>query len=603
LNAVDWILDFREPILALSEELWRILPASKSTVRNMHQQVATWLQAEKIMFHFNFLSKYGKTFWFKEAKWSEEGDAVTNFPPGFKSAQMPFHCLARIRRLNELLKDDKFLLELKDPLSPENREECEKQAKNFLQTALKTHKEYSKKWLQTPLIFGAIADPQNFRPFVAACLLAYSIEKKRQLGRNLSLFHQCIVPVVLDYWCGPQDAKFMHMVIIIHKGLVDSSKEEGLQNFWSIMDRTETVLSLLALLQSFQLHAVEVVKNGKTAIFKWLQNCIFSTPHQNRSVEGTFNGVDQILASHENVSPSKLESLQRFLQNEVSPKKKKFTEENPTKRWRPTKAALKDLLGRVSETTPSQKEVHQAKEALKKEAEKAKSADKLKLTKREQAYLQLHQEYKEKAPKKRKPIDFGAKASTLDIQKLEKVSQKKMKEKPEKVLPSARELLPEVTEMEQAETEQGNELDKVAMNEKMIRNEKTIANKRATTEERSAVEKEGASPEQEEIGPEKKKIMTKKTITKQKIKHGKQTEQEKKSATEEAVSATKEKTTAQERGATEKGRILGKKKPNPKQRIKRPKGKHKEAMVATNSKRKTTESEHEFPVSKCIKQT
>jgi hypothetical protein len=69
---------------------------------------------------------------------------------------------------------------------------------------------------------------------------------------------------------------------------------------------------------------VKFFKESNTALAEWIQTCIFAAPHQNKSVEGSFNILDQILQIHPSLSPSKIESIQSFLLNVVNPKKQQF---------------------------------------------------------------------------------------------------------------------------------------------------------------------------------------------------------------------------------------------------------------------------------------
>jgi len=93
LQAVDWVLQFYEPLAELSDELWHILPASKRTPRNLMDQLATGLHIDELKIQLQFLAKYGKDFWLKEASWSEKQDTIYDFPPGFKSFRMAFRSL------------------------------------------------------------------------------------------------------------------------------------------------------------------------------------------------------------------------------------------------------------------------------------------------------------------------------------------------------------------------------------------------------------------------------------------------------------------------------------------------------------------------------
>jgi hypothetical protein len=99
-------------------------------------------------------------------------------------------------------------------------------------------------------------------------------------------------------------------------------------------------LSLFDLLKSTRAKAVSFFKKSNTALAEWVQTCIFAAPHQNKSVEGSFNILDQILQVHENISPLKLQSIQAFLLNVVSPRKQQFFKENGKEKWRPTKKAM-----------------------------------------------------------------------------------------------------------------------------------------------------------------------------------------------------------------------------------------------------------------------
>jgi hypothetical protein len=72
---------------------------------------------------------------------------------------------------------------------------------------------------------------------------------------------------------------------------------------------------------------VKFFKESNTALAEWVvQTCIFAAPHQNKSVEGSFNILDQILQIHPSLSPSKIESIQSFLLNVVNPRKQHFME-------------------------------------------------------------------------------------------------------------------------------------------------------------------------------------------------------------------------------------------------------------------------------------
>jgi hypothetical protein len=72
LQAVEWILQFYEPLCELSDEMWHIRPASRKTPRNLMDQLATWLQVDKLKMQLQFLHKYSEGFWMKEASWSEK---------------------------------------------------------------------------------------------------------------------------------------------------------------------------------------------------------------------------------------------------------------------------------------------------------------------------------------------------------------------------------------------------------------------------------------------------------------------------------------------------------------------------------------------------
>jgi hypothetical protein len=47
-------------------------------------------------------------------------------------------------------------------LLPEKKKQFQKDFQNFFKAGIQTHKHYSKRWFQTPLFFGAVADRINF---------------------------------------------------------------------------------------------------------------------------------------------------------------------------------------------------------------------------------------------------------------------------------------------------------------------------------------------------------------------------------------------------------------------------------------------------------
>jgi hypothetical protein len=217
---------------------------------------------------------------------------------------------------------------LHDPLlassSPEKKEMFQKDFQNFYKAGIQTYKQYSKRWFQTPLLFGAVADPRNFRTVAAALLLGYLKELERtQVSRFHSLFFLCLKPAIKFLW-KERNLQFLCLVEIMKTELTKSREKEGLQNFWTVMDRKETILALFDLLQSTRAKAVKFFKESNTALAEWIQTCIFAAPHQNKSVEGSFNILDQILQIHPSLSPSKIESIQSFLLNVVNPKKQQF---------------------------------------------------------------------------------------------------------------------------------------------------------------------------------------------------------------------------------------------------------------------------------------
>jgi len=427
LNAVNWTLQFFDPLVALSTELWHILPASRQVVRNMLSQVATWLQMEEIKIQLSFLSKYGKDFWFPESTWSEEQDTIYDFPPGYKSSLMTYQCLHRIEQLLNFIHDPDLHTPMLASLSPEKKENCQKHFCMFYKAGLKVHKQYSRKWFQTPLLFGAVADPSNFREFSAAILLAYSSLKRSQ--GTQSLFSLCIKPAVLSIY-KERSLQLLCLVAIVRRELLTSSQSEGLLNVWNIIDRDETVLSLFNLLQCSKAAAVEFFRKGNTSLCKWIQTCIFSAPHHNKSVEGSFNIADQILVTHENISPEKLESIQTFLQNNVSSTKQQFIKENGKERWRPTKEAIQNLVEGVMQTVPDEVAFQKAKKSLKgRKKGQVNSKEGLKISERERRYLEVFTRHKEVAPKRRKKVNLHSKASTLELKKVEKGSQKKKKQR------------------------------------------------------------------------------------------------------------------------------------------------------------------------------
>jgi len=415
-------------LIALSQELWEVLSSSRQVFRRIYEQIGTWLQIDVMKVHLQFIHQYGKDFWFPEANWSEKEEQNYKFSPGFKSFCMPYQCLFRIKRLMGFIINPKVNSPNLDSLSPEQKLECEKGFQSFYHSGLKVHQQYSKRWFRSPLIFGALADPQHYQEFSAVCLLAYISLKSSELGWK-TLFLCCLKPAVLSIYKEERTLRIRCLVAVVRRELLASLKEDGLGNFWNILDRNETILGLLALLKSPPSEAVAMVKQGNTALFRWIQMCILAAPHQNKTVEGSFNIVDQILAVHNNISPEKVESIHRFLTNQVNPKKRQYLNRSGKTRWRPTKKSLENLVQRIDESIPDKIAIQKAKDSLKrKELEESsqKSTETFKFSSREQRYLDVFEKQKKKAPR-RKKIDFHSKAATLEVKKTHKEQKKKGK--------------------------------------------------------------------------------------------------------------------------------------------------------------------------------
>jgi len=257
----------------------------------------------------------------------------------------------------------------------------------------------------------------------AALLLGYLKElEKTQVSRSHSLFFLCIKPA-LKLLHKERNLQFLCLVEITRTELHKSRARKGLHSFWAIMDRKETVLALFGLLQSTRAKAVNFFKESNTALAAWVQTCIFAAPHQNKSVEGSFNILDQILQVHPSLSPSKIESIQSFLLNVVNPRKQQFIRKSGKEKWRPTKKAMQDLIEAALQTVPTKEKLEKAKESLKKkkkEEESATAKGSLKILQREQQYLQVFARYKALAPKRRKRVNFQLKAATVKVTKIRK---------------------------------------------------------------------------------------------------------------------------------------------------------------------------------------
>ena len=80
----------------------------------------------------------------------------------------------------------------------------------------------------------------------------------------------------------------------------------------------------------------------------------------------------------------------------------------------------------VAQSVPGQKKIQKANKSLQERKNgKVKTKDKLKITERENRYLDVYKEFEKSVPMRRKKADFPSKASTVELKKVEKKNQKK----------------------------------------------------------------------------------------------------------------------------------------------------------------------------------